>query len=454
MNPKISVLINRKVKKFHKAINVPGDKSISHRFFLIASQAIGVSKAKGILEAEDILNNIKTFKKLGVKIIKKKNIYYCFGNGLKSLITYDNLKIDSGNAGTLARCIMGLLAPYPNKIIISGDKSLSKRDFTRCIIPLEKFGCSFNKRRNKFTLPLKMIGSNWLLPLNNHELVQASAQVKTCCILAALLTPGISTIIEPTRLASRTHTEIILKYIGAGIKIKKIKKYKLIQISGLKDFRGFNLKVPGDMSAAAFFITLTLLNEKSEIKIKNVNLNPFRTGFIKIAKKMGGKITILKKNNICGEDTGTILVKSSNLKSINCPASLAPSTIDEYPLAMILAAKAKGISYFDGLEELNRKESKRLNVCNNILKKIGIKTKINKNKIKIYGNPNLSLKKPLTIDTHRDHRIAMLSFVLAQSFFSKGKIEIKNFENVNTSFPNFLRLMKFLNCKYEIQKKH
>lgn len=453
MYKNFSVLVNKRVKKFNTIITPPGDKSISNRFFFIASQAMGISEAKGILEAGDVLNNIKIFKKLGVKIVKKKKTYYVYGNGLKSLILKNNLKIYAGNAGTVARCILGLLAPYPNKITLSGDKSLSRRDFFRCIEPLEKIGCYFHPK-GRTTLPLNMTGTNWMVPLENYELTLPSAQVKTCCIFASLLAPGISTIKEPILLASRTHTEILLKYVKAGLQIKKNKNFNLIKVKGLKDFQSFKLDVPGDISAAAFFIVLTLLSENSKIKINNVNLNPFRTGLIKMIKKMGGSLLVKNQKIVCGEKRGDLIVKSSKLKSINCASSMSAKMIDEYPVAMICAAKAKGVSNFYGLEELNRKESKRLDICNQILNYIGVKTKLGKDKIKIYGNPNLKLDKSYVINTFRDHRIAKMAFVVAQTFISKGNITIKNFENVNTSFPGFLKLMKQLNCKYEIKKQN
>jgi 3-phosphoshikimate 1-carboxyvinyltransferase len=451
MHKKFSVLVNKPAKNFNKTITPPGDKSISNRFFFIASQAMGISEAKGILEAGDVLNNIRIFRKLGVKIIKKKKKYYVYGNGLKSLILKNNLKIYAGNAGTVARCILGLLAPYPSRVNLSGDKSLSRRDFFRCIEPLEKIGCYFHPK-GKTTLPLNMTGTNWILPFENYELVLPSAQVKTCCIFASLSSPGISTIKEPLSLASRNHTEILLKYVKAGLEIKKNQKFNLIKIKGLKDFQSFKLDVPGDISAAAFFIVLTLLSKNSKIKINNVNLNPFRTGLIKVIKKMGGSLVIKNQKIICGEKRGDLFVKSSKLKSINCPSSMSAKMIDEYPVAMICAAKAKGISNFYGLEELNRKESKRLDICNQILNYIGVKTKLGKDKIKIYGNPNLKLEKSYVINTFRDHRIAKMAFVIAQTFISEGSVKIKNFENVNTSFPGFLKLMGRLNCKYELKK--
>ena len=317
---------------------------------------------------------------------------------------------------------MGLLAPYPETFNIFGDSSLSRRDFYRCIEPLEKFGCSFLPK-GKTTLPLKMKGTDWMLPLDNYKLSYPSAQVKTCCIFASLMSPGISTIIEPLKLASRTHTEILLKYAGADIEIKRNKNFNLIKVRGLKDFKAFNIKIPGDMSAAAFFIALTTLSKNSKIKINNVNLNPFRAGFLKIIKKMGGKVYITDEKNVCGEKRGNLIVKSSNLHSINCPASIAARMIDEYPIAMLCAAKAKGVSNFYGLEELNKKESKRLNVCNKFLNQIGIKTKLGKDKIKIFGNPDLQINKSYTIKTYKDHRIAKNGICGRTNFCFSGKIE-------------------------------
>ena len=249
---------------------------------------------------------------------------------------------------------------------------------------------------------------------------------------------------------SRDHTENILKFIKVKIKIKKFKTYNLISIEGQKDFKAFDLNIPGDISSAAFFIVLTLLGKHSLIKIKNINLNPTRTGIIIILKKMNAKIKLINIKTKCGEKVGDIVVKSSTLKSINCSASLVPSTIDEFTILMIAAAKAKGITTFSGLGELNKKESPRLNLMNSILNQIGIKTKLKQETIKIIGNPKINLNKSYIINTHFDHRVCMSVFVMCQIF--GGQIKIKNFNSVVTSFPNFLNLMKQLGAKYEIKK--
>ena len=442
-----SVIVKKKINKFDKSIFVDGDKSLSHRALLISSQAYGISKLKGILESEDVLNTINALKKkLGVKIIKYKNIYHVYGNGLGSFKTQNNLTINAGNSGTLARLLMGLLTTYPHKIKIIGDKSLSKRPMGRIIAPLEKFGVTFEPKDKK-TLPFYIIGSEMPIAISHEEKI-GSAQVKSSIILASLNTPGITKIKELKK--SRDHTENMLKFIRAKIKIKKFKTYNLISIEGQRDFKAFDLNIPGDISSAAFFIVLTLLAKHSIIKIKNINLNPTRTGIIIILKKMNAKIKIINIKTKYGEKVGDIVVKSSALKSINCPASLVPSTIDEFTILMIAAAKAKGTSAFSGLGELNKKESPRLNLMNSILNQVGIKTKLKHETIKIIGNPKINLNKSYIINTRFDHRVCMSVFVMCQIF--GGQIKIKDFNSVATSFPNFLNLMKQLGAKYEIKK--
>ena len=441
-----SVVVKKKINKFDKTIFVEGDKSLSHRALLISSQGYGISKLRGLLESEDILNTINALKKLGVKIIKYKNIYHVYGNGLGSFKTKNNLTINTGNSGTLARLLMGLLTTYPHKIKIIGDKSLSKRPMERIITPLGKFGATFMPK-NKKTLPCYMIGSEMPIAISHKEKI-GSAQVKSSIILASLNTPGITKIKELKK--SRDHTENMLKFIRAKIKIKKFKTYNLISIEGQKDFKAFNLNIPGDMSSAAFFIVLTLLTKHSIIKIKNINLNPTRTGIIIILKKMNAKIKLTNVKTKYGEKVGDIVVKSSILKSINCPASLVPSTIDEFTVLMIAAAKAKGTTTFSGLGELNKKESPRLNLMNSILNQVGIKTKLKRETIKIIGSPKINLNKSYTINSHFDHRVCMSVFVMCQIF--GGQIKIKDFNSVATSFPNFLNSMKQLGAKYEIKK--
>ena len=282
-----------------------------------------------------------------------------------------------------------------------------------------------------------------------HEEKIGSGQIKGGLVLASLTCPGISTIKEFKK--SRDHTEKMLKFAGAGIKIKKFKNYNLISIEGQKDFKAFNLTVGGDPSSAFMLIGLTLLSKNSQLKIKSVNLNPTRLGALKILKNMGGQIILENVRFQCKERIGDIIIKSSNLKSVNCSASIVPFAIDELPIIFLCAAKAKGISIFRSVGELEKKESPRLSLMNKILNQIGIKTKLKGDSIKIYGNPYLALNKSYRLKTAYDHRLSMVGIILGLTF--GGKIIVEDCHSIATSFPNFLNLMKKkLNAKYKIEK--
>ena len=264
MTNKFSIVINKKIKKFDKLILVEGDKSISHRALLIASQCLGTSVIKGLLESEDVKNTIVCLKKLGVKIFKNKNRHIVCGNGFGSFKKPKNNELYMGNSGTLARLILGIIATHPNlSIKISGDTSLNKRDMDRVIRPLSKIGCNFYPK-NKKKLPLKIVGTEMPLAQYHYEKI-GSAQVKSSILLAALNTPGITKIKEEKK--SRDHTEKLLKFINADIKVKKMNSKNLIAIKGEKNLKSFNLKVPGDPSSAAPFIVLTFIIPSVEPKV-------------------------------------------------------------------------------------------------------------------------------------------------------------------------------------------
>jgi 3-phosphoshikimate 1-carboxyvinyltransferase len=448
-----SVVVKKKINKFNKSIFVPGDKSISIRYFFLASQAYGLSRAKGILESADILSSIKALTKLGVCIVKKKKTWFVWGMGLSSLKTRNNLSIDCGNSGTLSRFLLSILSTYAHRIRVYGDHTLNKRPMDRIMNPLEKIGAFFQtKKKANRTLPCYITGSE--MPINiNHEEKIGSGQIVGGLILASLNCPGISTIKIQKNKRSRDHTERMLKFAEARIKVKKFKNYNLISIEGQKNFKAFNLSVGGDFSSASFFIVLTLLSKNSQLKIKSVNLNPTRLGALKILKKMGGKITLKNIRFQCGERIGDIIIKSSNLKPINCPASIVPFAIDEMPLIFLAASFSNGVSIFKGCRELEMKESRRLSLMNKMLNQIGIRTKlIDRDSIKIYGNPNLNLNnKTYKIQTAYDHRLSMVGIILGLTF-PGGKIIVEDCNSIATSFPNFLNLVKQLGAKYEIKK--
>ena len=448
MKKKISVLIKKKIKKFNKTINVTADKSLSLRALMLASQCIGVSKIKNLLESEDVIDCLKALKKLGVKIVKKKNIYLVYGNGLNSFKTKKKLtKIYVGNSGTTARLLSGLLSAHVGKFYLYGDKSMNKRDMSRVIEPLEKIGCFFYPPK-KLTLPLTLEGTS--MPLaQKHIEKRGSAQIKSLILLSALSTPGITTINE--KKVSRNHTELFLKKINADIRVKKLKKGNLITLRGQKNLYAFNYTVSSDPSSASFLIALTLLTPNSKLIINNVICNPTRTGFVRILKeKMRANIKIKNLRKVSGELVGNIIVKSSPLKSVICPKELVPFLIDEFCILFVIAAMTKGVSKFTGISELRHKESDRIKSMEKGLNKIGIKTKSTYDSLNIYGDPNIKIKKEIDIFSDYDHRVA-ISWAICGLLLG-AKIKIHNFETTNTSFPNFLSLIQSLGGKFEIKK--
>lgn len=435
------VTIKNKLKKFKKKIYISGDKSISIRCVLLASQAIGVSKIYNLLESEDIFNTLKSVKKLGIKVKKKKNYYEISGLGLNGYKARKGLTLNAGNSGTFARLILGLLVNINEEVKLIGDKSLSNRDFSRITEPLKLFGTRATTFKNK--LPVKIRGAEYLRPIDYHEKI-GSAQCKSAVMLAALKTPGI-TKIKAKR--SRNHTELLFKNLGIPIKTEIKNNYDYIEVRGLHNFKGFSYKIPGDISSCSFFLVLTILSDDSELIIRNVNINFTRNGIIKILNLMNANISISNKKKYKGELIADLKIKSrKNLKSINCPAKYNTTAIDEFLVIFLIAAKAKGTSTFKNLEELNQKESPRLDIAIKFLKEIGIKVSRNKNDIKIVGNPNLNLNGKYIIKNFRkDHRVFMMSCIAAFSF--GGYWKIYNPESVNTSFPNFFKIIDQLGKK-------
>jgi len=436
------IYFTNKIKDFNKKIFVDGDKSLSIRWTLMASMALGKSRAYNLLKSDDVLSTIASLKKLGVKIKYNKKYHEINGNGLNSYIYKKNLTINAGNSGTLGRLILALLINSPRKIRLIGDKSLSKRDFSRVIQPLKKFGVNFYPN-NKTTLPISIKGKNLIKPIKYFE-NKGSAQCKSSVLLAALNASG-KTFIKAKK--SRDHTEILFKNLKIPIKVKKTKNYDYIEVEGKKNFKALNYNIPGDISSSAFFIVLTLLSEKSNLIIKNVNTNPSRTGVITILNKMGAQIIFKNRKLYKGEQIADISVKSiKKLNSINCPTKLNSSAIDEFLIIFLVAAKARGISYFKNLEELNQKESRRLDWGSKILNMIGVKTELTNHSIKIYGNPNLILYKNYEVKNYlRDHRIMAMTTVAALTL--GGKWKINDPDSINTSFPSFLKIIKNLGGK-------
>ena len=441
-----SFIVNNRINSFNKIISVSGDKSLSIRWVLFSSLANGVSNAKNLLLSADVLAAIRAIKVLGIKSRISKNKTKIFGQGTTGFNYKKNLTINAENSGTLGRLIIGLLinTKYPIKIV--GDKSLSKRDFKRVTEPLSKFGVKFKLNKGE-NLPLTIFGSQKLKSINYIE-KRGSAQCKSSVIFAGMRTNG-TTVIKAKK--SRNHTELLCKYLNLPISVKAKKNHDEIKINKVKIIKPLNYNIPSDISSSAFFIVLTALSNNSKLIIKNVNINPSRTGIITILKKMGIPISFKNPKIYKGEKIADIKVKSpKSIRSIRCPSKLNSEAIDEFLIIFLVAAKANGVSYFKNLSELNQKESPRLKWAKIILTKMGIKTITTKDSIKIYGNPTLNIKKKILIKNYlKDHRVFMTSVIAALSFGGNWNIHDK--DSIKTSFPNFLKLINDL--KKNVKKK-
>ena len=425
--------ISKKISPFKKIITVEGDKSLSIRWVLFSAIADGVSTSQNLLQSEDVMAAINIIKKLGIRVKISKSHFKIFGEGINGFKFKPGINLNAKNSGTVGRLILGLLINSPYRIKLIGDKSLSKRDFKRITDPLSKFGASFRLTKKK-TLPLTVQGTDNLKSIDYFE-KKGSAQCKSSVIFASLKTNGLTTI---KAKKSRNHTELLCKHLNLPISIKKQKNYDLIKIRGVKKIRPLNYKIPSDISSASFFIVLTVLSKSSKLIIKNVNVNPSRIGILKILKKMGAKINLKNKKNYKGEAVADLYIESTKkLKAINCPSKLNSGAIDEFLLIFLLAARAKGISYFKNLSELNKKESPRLKWGSKILSLMGDKNIVTSDSIKIFGNPKLNLNKTITIKNYlKDHRVFMTSVIAGLVFGGNWKIHDK--DSFLTSFPSFL----------------
>ena len=434
-----SIVIKKKLKNFNKEIVVSGDKSLSIRWVLFASLASGNSKAQNLLISEDVKAAIKTVRKLGIKVISNNKFCKIFGKGINGFNYKRNLTLNAENSGTLGRLILGFLINTTKPIKLIGDKSLSTRDFKRISDPLSKFGGVF-KLKNKKNLPLTIYESKNLRPISYLE-NRGSAQCKSAVIFAGMRTSG-TTLIKAKK--SRNHTELMCKYLKLPVTVENKKNYDLIKVKKVKEIKPFDYKIPSDISSSAFFIILTALSKNSKLLIKDVNINPTRIGVISILKKMGVNIIFQNQKIYKGEKLADIKIEGGKkLKAINCPTNLNSGAIDEFLVIFLVAAKAKGISYFKDLAELNQKESPRLKWGAKILNMMGVKNIVTNSSIKIYGNPNLEIRKKIIIKNYlKDHRVFMTSVIASLSF--GGEWHIYDKDSIKTSFPNFLKIINEL----------
>jgi|TARA_B110000285_G_C15100394_1_gene604663 3-phosphoshikimate 1-carboxyvinyltransferase len=437
------------IKPYSKTIHVDSDKSISIRSFLVGAISHDISEIKNVLESEDVFSCINCLRKLGVKIerIKAKH-YLIYGKGLGSFYAKKNTVLDCGNSGTTARLLVGLLSTNPEiQVKIKGDNSLNKRNMSKLINLMGKFGTTFLPK-NKSNFPLTLISSE--IPIGIEYKAGVSAQLKSAVMLAGLNANGVTNIIEEKE--SRDHTENMLLRTPKILKIKKNKKKQNhIKLYGKSYLDPLKINVGGDPSSAAFFTALTLLTPNASLRIKDVGLNPRRVGFYNLLKKHGAKIKFEDVKKINHELVGNIQVKSSRLVPIKANPLYYVSATDEYPILFVIAALTKGTSIFKGIEDLANKESNRIEEMKKILIQIGIKCKSSKNEMKIIGITKLiKSNTKIKVPSLGDHRICMSALIL--SLLTGIEAEIKNFETVRTSSPSFLDVIKSLGGKFEIKK--
>ena len=425
----MSVLNNKKLKGVYLP---PGDKSISHRIIILGSQAVGKSSVTNLLESEDVLNTVKVMRQLGSNIKKIDGKYIIFGLPPGTLFE-PKKELNFGNSGTSIRLITGLLSTNNIKTKLVGDKSLSSRPMKRVTEHLKRIGAVFILKKNNF-LPMTIKGSANPIPLN-YEISIPSAQIKSAVMLSALNTLGKVTIKEFS--STRDHTERMLKTMNYNILFKEKKEFRYITMSSDKELNSLNYKVAGDPSSAAFMITAASLKIGSKIKVKNMLYNPTRIGFLLTLKRMGANIVIKNKRIVHNEVIADIFVhQKKQLKSVVVEANEVPQQIDEIPILSIAASFAKGETIFKDLKELTVKESNRLDLIYQNLKKMGVDCFIKNYDLHIMGNNNLKVGGAKIIHNF-DHRIVM-SFYIANMICSKNNIII-NKSCVKTSYPQFFK---------------
>ena len=403
-------------------LTVPGDKSISHRAVMFGSLAQGTTRITHFLEGADCLSTISCFRKMGIDIERNASEILVHGKGLHGLSTPSGV-LDVGNSGTTTRLISGILAGQSFTSELNGDASIQSRPMKRIMTPLLSMGADIVSLKDNGCAPLRITGKP--LHATHYQSPVASAQVKSCVLLAGMYADGVTKVTEP--VLSRNHTEIMLNYFGADV----TSEGTTASVRPDPSLYGREVLVPGDISSAAYFIAAGLLVPDSEILLKNVGTNPTRDGILRVCKAMGADITLLNETTD-GEPTADLLIRSSSLHGTTVEGAIIPTLIDELPMIAVMAAFAEGTTVIRDAKELRVKESDRIQVMTENLQRMGVDIQATEDGMIIHGG------KPLhgaEIDSHLDHRVAM-SFAVA-GLLCDGPLTIKNGECVNISYPEF-----------------
>ena len=401
----------------------PGDKSITHRALIFASIARGKSVVRGLQKGKDCLATLNALKMMGIQMEEEENRLVVYGQGLNSLREPANI-LDCGNSGTTMRLLAGLLAGQKFYSVLTGDQYLRKRPMQRVVEPLRRMGARVFGRKNGQFPPLTILGG--ALQAMDHSSPIPSAQVKSCLILAGLYAKGRTSVTEPYR--SRDHTERMLKFLGAKIRVNDLR----VSVEGNDSFSGANIWVPGDLSAASFFMGGAAILKRSKLKILEVGLNPTRRGFIDILLRMGAEIEVLNLRKICEEEVGDIEVRGGNLRGTLVQGDAIPRLIDEIPILAVVACFAKEETIIRHARELRVKETDRIRAMNIELTKMGAQIEEKEDGMVIKGVGKLE---GAQCRSHGDHRIAMA--LVVAGLCSRGKTEILDSGCIATSFPGF-----------------
>jgi len=425
-------------------VSIPGDKSISHRSLILGALAIGQTRITGLLEGQDVLDTARAMVGFGAQVEKVEGgEWYVEGVGVGGFAEPETV-VDCGNSGTGVRLIMGAMATTPINVTFTGDHSLNSRPMGRVTDPLSKFGVG-TFGRSKGRLPMTIVGARSPIPIQ-YTVPVPSAQVKSALLLAGLNVPGDTIITETEK--TRDHTERMLSSFGAEIKIEDYSNRRLITLSGYSELKGQNVRVPSDPSSAAFPICAAITVEGSDILVPNITLNETRAGLFTTLLEMGANLSFENEREESGEPVADIRACfSPDLQGIEVPPERAASMIDEYPILAVVAANASGETRMRGVRELRVKESDRIDAMAKGLRSNGVSVDEGEDWWIVKGNGAGSVKGGSTCQTFLDHRIAMSFLILGLS--SQKYIDIDDCSPINTSFPNFIQLMRELGANLE-----
>lgn len=413
-------------------IQVPGDKSISHRAIMFGSMATGTTTVEGFLMGDDCLSTISCFKKLGVKINITEDLVTIQSRGEDSWKEPSEV-LDTGNSGTTTRLMLGLLAGTSFHSILVGDESIAKRPMRRIIDPLREMGADIRGREDGQYTPLAVQGTQ--LKAIDYTLPVASAQVKSAILLAALKANGKTIIHEP--IASRDHTEIMLEHFGATI----TREDHQIKLEGGQKLTAAHVKVPGDISSAAFMIGAALITEGSTVTLENVGINPTRTGILDVIEQMGANFE-LEEHDTLGERSADVTIHSSKLKGIEIGGELIPRLIDEIPLIALIATQAEGTTVIRDAEELRVKETDRISAVVKELTKMGADIEATEDGMIIHGPTALT---GAEMTSYGDHRLGMMAAIAA--LIASSEVVIDDAECISVSYPNFFEQLNLLTTR-------